>query len=118
MAQAAYYYWYSAAATSCSSGRFRGCTAGRYRRGLLWRICVTNNAVQVAGYLGLPGRVLFMVGSDFGWRDRNFSRCRTYEPTEDGEALKEKAVAVPESAPEDNLGAIQRYPMASSAWMT
>jgi len=79
--------------------------------GLLWRICVTNSAVQVAGYLGEPMRPVFLVGADFGWRDRNESRCRTYEPTDDGAELREKPVAVPEDTPdmtEDSLGRIHR----------
>jgi hypothetical protein len=75
--------------------------------GLKWRTCVSNNAVQVATYLGEPGRVLFLVGMDFGWRDRAESRCRTYMPTTDGEALREVPVSVPQDTEEDP---ITRYP--------
>lgn len=56
---------------------------------MLWRICVVNNEVQMAGALGNLGRPIFLTGCDFGWKDRARSRCRTYEPTPDGEHLKE-----------------------------
>lgn len=60
--------------------------------GLQWRICVVNNEVQIAGTLGKLGRPIFLVGCDFGWKDRAKHRCMTFVPTLDGKDLYEKSI--------------------------
>jgi len=44
--------------------------------------CVVNNAVSIASFLGFSP--IFLVGVDFGWKDKKNTKSTTWEETKDG----------------------------------
>jgi len=64
------------------------CAHGGINIGMRFRGCVLNNEIQCAHLMGVPGRPIYLIGADFGWRPGAKNRCTSYYPKGDGKTFR------------------------------